>query len=467
MVTTTLTLTAEHHALLHDHLFPDDGCEAVALALCSHRAGTDRHRLMVREIVPIPYDACPVRLPDQVTWSTDMLPAILERAAKRGHALVKIHGHRSFPQFSKTDDQSDRALFPSVHGWLDDCEPHASVIMMETGEMFGRVVDADGQFVPLAAINSVGDDLAFWRAEDRAKTDIPSHAHRVAQTFGRGTFEQLRQLRIAVIGCSGTGSIVVEQLARNCVGSLLLVDPDVVEQKNLNRIVNATKTDAEAGRTKVDVLHDAILGMGLDTRVDTIAGTLFDAETVKAVAECDIVFGCMDSIDGRHLLNKLATFYLLPYFDLGVKLEADGKGGIDQVCGTVHYLQPGGSSLLSRKVYTLAQVQAAGISRTEPATYRAQVKEGYIKGVAEDRPAVIHVNAMVASLAINELLARLHPFRIDPNGDYAIHRISLSHGIYEHDADGEPCPLLKKHVGRGDVHPLLEWAELSAKAKAA
>lgn len=467
MTETTLTLTAAQHAELRRHLFPDDGCEAVALLLCGHRAGDQRHRLLVREVIPIAYADCPVRLPDQVTWSTERLPAILTRAAKLGYAVVKIHGHRSYQRFSETDDRSDRQLFPSIHGWLDQGDPHASLIMMENGEMFGRVVDAEGAFTPLAGINCVGDDLMFWRAGPAGSGPVPAHAQRVAQTFGRGTFESLRKLRIAVIGCSGTGSLVVEQLARNCVGSLLLVDPDVVEPKNLNRIVNATEADAAARRPKVEVLAAAIAAMGLGTQVETIAGSLFDAETVKAVADCDIVFGCMDSIDGRHLLNKLATFYLLPYFDLGVKLEADGAGGIDQVCGTVHYLQPGSSSLLSRKVYTLAQVQAAGLRRTDPKAYRSQLEEGYIKGVAEDRPAVIHVNAMVSSLAINELLARLHPFRLDPNGDFAVHRISLSHGIYEHESDGESCQVLARHVGRGDVTPLLDWAELSAKARAA
>ena len=104
--------------------------------------------------------------------------------------------------------------------------------------------------------------------------------------------------------------------------------------------------------------------MGLGTVVDTYPASLFDARAVRAVASCDVVFGCMDSIDGRHLLNKLATFYLLPYFDMGVKIEADGAGGVDQVCGTVHYLQPGGSSLLSRHVYTMEQVRAAGIYST-------------------------------------------------------------------------------------------------------
>jgi hypothetical protein len=185
------------------------------------------------------------------------------------------------------------------------------------------------------------------------------------------------------------------------------------------------------------------------------------------VASCDLVFGCMDSVDGRHLLNRLATFYQLPYFDLGVKLEADGSGGVDQVCGTVHYLKPGGGSLLSRHVYTLEEVRAAGLARSDPTAYRALRKEGYIKGVAEDRPAVIQLNSLIASLAVNELLARLHPYRLDPNRDYAIHRISLSHGIYEHLADDNVCPVLCRNVGRADVVPLLDMPELSLTATAA
>lgn len=225
--------------------------------------------------------------------------------------------------------------------------------------------------------------------------------------------------------------------------------------------------DARNARFKVDVAARAVRTMGLGTVVETYPRSLFDPDAVRAIAGCDVIFGCMDSVDGRHLLNKLATFYLVPYFDLGVKLEADGQGGVDQVCGTVHYLQPGRSSLLSRHVYTMEQVRAAGLRRTDPEAYRAQVRDGYIRGVHEERPAVVQLNSLVASLAVNEFLARLHPYRLDPNGDYAVHRLSVSHGIYEHEADGDPCPLLSRHVGRGDVVPLLEWAELSLDRKAA
>ena len=465
MARTTLTLTARQHAELMRHLFPNDGCEAVALVLCGRRRGSQRHRLLVRRIVPVPYEVCSVRLPDRVTWSTDILPPLLEEATRFGLAIVKIHGHRDFPRFSETDNGSDRALFPSIHAWTED-GPHASAIMLGDGRIIGREVAENGRFHPLSSINVVGDDLAFWTSEAEG-TPVPEFGKRVSQTFGAGTYDRLRRLRVAVVGCSGTGSPVIEQLARNCVGALVLVDPDRVEEKNLNRILNATMEDSRERRFKVDVAAHAVSRMGLGTVVEAHPQSLFDPSTVLAVADCDVVFGCMDSVDGRHLLNKLATFYLVPYFDLGVKLEADGHGSVDQVCGTVHYLQPGGSSLLNRHVYTMEQVRSAGLLRTDPAAYRTQLEDGYIRGVQEDRPAVIQLNSLVASLAVNELLARLHPYRIDPNDEYAIHRLSLSHGIYEHESDGEPCSLLARHVGRGDVNPLLEWAELSLQGEAA
>ncbi len=465
MSTATLTLTGPQHADLQRHLFPGDGCEAVAFALCGHRRAAQRHRLLVRELVPVPHHVCSVRTPTRVTWPTKVLPPVLAQADRHGLAVVKVHGHRLPSPFSRIDDRADRELFPSVHAWTD-AGPHGSALMFEDGRMIGRLVDERGRFHPLHAVNVVGDDLALWPAASPT-TSIPEFGRRIAQTFGAGTYDRLRRLRIAVVGCSGTGSPLIEQLARNCVGELVLVDPDRVEEKNLNRILNATMEDARQGRLKVDVAARAIRAMGLGTRVDTHPRSLFDADIVRAVATCDVVFGCMDSIDGRHLLNKLATFYLIPYFDLGVKLEADGHGGVDQVCGTVHYLQPGGSSLLSRHVYTMDQVRAAGLYRTDPAAYRALLDDGYIRGVDEDRPAVVQLNVLLASLAVNEFLARLHPYRLDPNAEYAVHRLSLSHGIYEHEGDGDPCPVLARYVGRGDISPLLDWAELSVAREAA
>lgn len=461
----TLTMTENQHAVLMQHLFPDDGCEAVAVALCGRAAGNDMHRLLVRRLELVPYTLCKIRRPDCVTWPTEFLVPLLAEAAKYDLALVKIHGHRHYDSFSAVDDESDRDLLPSLYSWTDSSAPHASAIVMDDGRVFGRVVHEDGSFANLLSVSVVGDDIALYHYPEnhRGTVSVPEFGRRVAQTFGAGTYQRLRHLRIAVVGCSGTGSPVIEQLARNCVGSLLLIDPDHVEEKNLNRIVNTTMDDARQSRSKVEVAMRAVKGMGLGTEVEIFATTLFDREVIRELSLCDIVFGCMDTVDGRYLLNKLASFYMVPYFDLGVKIEADGMGGVDQVCGSVHYLKPGGSSLMSRNVFNLEQVRAAGLQRTDPAQYKQLLSEGYIRGGNEDRPAVVQLNSLIASLAVSELLARLHPYRIDPNGEYAINRISLSHGIFDHETDGSPCALLSRHMGRGDVEPPLDWAELSQK----
>src|SRR5215470_8223948 len=64
----------------------------------------------------------------------------------------------------------------------------------------------------------------------------------------------------------------------------------------------------------------------------------------------------MDTVDGRYLLNALASYYTIPYFDIGVRLDAvrDGgdRGRIREICGTVNYLRPGRSSLVSRGLFT-------------------------------------------------------------------------------------------------------------------
>jgi hypothetical protein len=459
--TTVVCMTAQQRDAIRAHVLPDDGCEAVAILLCGRARSTRRQKLLVHRIVPVPYTLCSIRSPDRVTWPTDFLVPYLHEAGRKGWSVVKIHGHRGYDRFSVVDDTADRALFPTLYAWMESGVPHGSAILMDDGRLFGRVVTEDGGFAPFSQINVVGDDLEFFRVKPEA-SPVPAFGERIAQTFGKGTFEQLRRLRVGVVGASGTGSPVIEELARNGVGELVLVDPDVVEHKNLNRIWNSTADDAHAQRPKVEVAARAIAAMGLNTHVETYATTLFDTAAVRAIASCDAVFGCMDTVDGRFLLNKLAAFYTVPYIDLGVKLEADGNGGVDQVAASVHFLKPNGSSLLSRRVFTMEQVRAAGLRRADPEHYRQEVDEGYIRGVQEDRPAVIHVNTLIASLAINELLARVHPFRLDPNSQFATTRISLSHGIFAHEPEGEPCAVLARHVGRGDVVPLLDWPELSA-----
>ena len=471
-----LRLTGRQHEQLRRHLYPGDGNEAVALALCGRRLGApgdgpwgSRHVLTVHEVVLVPYEACHERTPSRVSWPTDAVMPAIQKAARRGLAIAKFHSHpNGYGTFSAYDDASDRALFPSVMGWVDDGGPHASAVMLPGGEIFARAAYDDGRggvtFVPTQSVVVVGDEIRIWRLGDGkgisgAEQTLPEFTRRHAQAFGAGTTAALRGLSVAVVGVSGTGSPVVEMLVRLGVGEIILIDPDLVEEKNLNRILNATVADI--GRPKVEVVADAVRRMGLGTRVVALSRSLFDPDVVRRVALADALFGCVDSVDGRDLMNRIAAYYNLPFIDVGVRLDADGVGGVEAINGTVHYVQPDGSSLLSRGAYTPEGVRAAALRRTDPELYVAQRKEKYVLGVEEDRPAVISVNTFFASMAVNELLARLHPYRDDPNRRFAVYRASLTQARFMQEPEGEPCPVLSSKAGCGDCRPLLGMPELS------
>lgn len=460
----TLSMTGAQHDHLRRFLFPGDGNEAVAVLLCSRRDGDRRQRLLVRDIQEIPYEVCTERTPVRVTWPTEIIELLLDQAEEQQLSVVKIHSHPGgYRSFSPTDDESDRLLLPMIRASVEADIPHGSAVMLPSGEVFGRVLLKDG-FASIDCVNVVGDDLRFWYA-DAGRAVIPDFAASHAQIFDQGTIERLQRLSVAVVGCSGTGSPLIEQLVRLGVGEIVLVDDDHIEDRNINRIINSTMDDAAKKRPKVDVIGDAIERMGLGTKVVRVAKNLWSPDVVREVAQCDVVFGCMDTVDGRYLLNRLASFYLLPYFDVGVRLVAvrDGeeKGRIREVCGTVHYLQPDKSSLLTRGLFTLEEVAAAGLRRTDPEAHTQQLEDGYITGAAGSRPAVISVNMFAASLAMNEFLARLHPFREQPNFEYGSVTFSLASMELFYDPEEGHCDVLGRYVAKGDMTPLLRLPELA------
>jgi hypothetical protein len=459
----TLNMSGVHHSALRTHLLAPDGREAAAVALCGRRSGADRHRLAVQRLHLIPYDAC-TRSDVSIEWETDLIIELLDEADQKGLSVIKFHSHPGgYLRFSSRDDETDRLLLPRIAGWVDTDVPHGSVIMLPSGRLFGRVFTEDG-FAPLESVCVAGDDIEMWYHDDDGPTvEPPEFVRRHAQAFGERTTQLLRKLRIAVIGCSGTGSIVIEQLMRLGVGRLVVVDPDVVKDLNLNRIINATAEDARLERNKADVAAGAIIRAGLGTQVEPIPFNLYDMRAVAAVAQCDGLMGCVDSHEGRFLLNRIASCYCLPYVDVGVALEAGPGGEITQVCGYVHYVQPGRSSLLSRGVVDMLQVVAEGLKRRNPQAYAHERKVGYIANVDEDRPAVISVNTVLAGAAVNELLARLHKFRHEDNSEFAVTGISISQmAMYLEPESSQPyCKLLGKYVGLGDITPPLDLPELS------
>ena len=456
---TSLVLGETTHKTLKDHLHSGNELEAAAIMLCASGRGLQSTRLIVGEAILIPPSEYEKQTPIYVSWpfSQYMPPQKIDQIDKKKLSVFTIHSHpKGYNDFSITDDKNDRALFHSISAWFDDNRLNGSAIMLPDGSIKARTYNGRGEFTLVESVSVVGENIKIWK-QTKSKSKIPGYATRISQTFGKGTFDLLRLLKVGVVGCSGTGSIIVELLARNCIGSLVLIDPDVVEEKNLNRIVNTKKSDAKKGVFKVEVLQRAIKKMGMNVNVEIYKSDTYDKGSIESLVDCDIVFGCVDSAAGRYHLECISKAYFIPYFDVGVYLESDGKGGISQANAVSRYIHPDSCGLLDRGVYTSEQVTAERLKHDDVKNYERRIQEGYLKGVVEDQPAVMSVNMQAACLAFNDFLARLHNFRLDDNSKFGTQTFQLVQGCYlNEENESDKGSIFKKYLGTGEGSLLIQ-----------
>lgn len=318
----------------------------------------------------------------------------------------------------------------------------------------------NGLPVLMNSICIIGHDIRFFfnGVEQNAKDN--QFYMRTAQAFGKGTVDYLSNLTIGIAGASGTGSIVAEQLVRLGVKRLVLVDDDVVEEVNLGRMLNSSKSDVQQATGKVLALQREYQIKELKTEIIPVSSVILTPTAVKLLSQCDILFGCLDSADGRSQLNRISTFYCIPYFDLGIGLTADGTGSVSEISGAIRYVIPGCSSLISRGALSQDQITADGMRRENPEEYRERLKEKYIKGAQESAPAVISINMMTASYGVLDMLARLHPYRSEDNNAFETITIDMISLRFWTAPPSPPDESLKKYLGLGDQEPLLDMPAL-------
>ena len=114
--------------------------------------------------------------------------------------------------------------------------------------------------------------------------------------------------------------------------------------------------------------------------------------------------------------------------------------------------------MLSRGVISVDAINADSLFRSDSVEYEKQRRVGYLRNVQVDSPAVCSVNGLYASLAVNDFLARVHPFRYESNDDVDAVLLNLSGSYAESRSFPAVCPFLSRRVGLGDRSPLLDLA---------
>ena len=456
---TTLAFDGAVHGELRRHLFPQDGLEAAALLVCTRTPGP-RCRLLVRDVIFVPHAACKRRERDAITWPGEYLEQAIDLAEPTASTIILIHSHPGgLFAFSDADDKSDLQVIPSLFHAFGAL--HGSAIMTTDGAVHARLYDPDLRARPVDLVTVTGDDLSYWWA-DKATLTGPGDR---PVAFTSGMTAELGRLSALVIGVSGTGSIVGEQLARLGFGRVPVVDFDRLELKNLNRILNSRRADADANRLKVETFAEAVTGYRGQGVVVPVPASISTRDAVLAAAQSDVIFCCVDTLEARHIADLIAAAFLLPLFDVGVVIPVRRAGdtfAIADVCGRIDYVQPGGSTLQNRGVYTPESLRGEYLRKMAPEAHQQELEAGYLKGLIEEAPAVITLNMRAAAACVNEFVARAYPFRLEPNRLYARTQFSLAACEEEYAAEEtftrSPSPLL----ARGDLEPLLGLPALKA-----
>ena len=334
----------------------------------------------------------------------ELQPEFVARVAKRARlnklSLVFVHTHpgNSVPQFSQTDDRGEEELaaFLTRRG---QTYPHAALVLSRGG-MCARIL---GQRKPLRVV-SVGNKRIVETCPDTRTVETSAMFNRQVRAFGADGQRILNDLRVAIVGVGGTGSIAVQQLVHLGIRSFILIDPDNLELTNLNRVAGAFRADVE--KSKADVAARYVRQFTPDIDVQVVNGDIVHESIARRLIDADIIFCCTDSHGSRSVIQQVAYQYLIPCIDIGstITTSADVVTGI---FGRVQLLGPDHPCLWCSELLSPEEVRRDMMNEFE------RKADPYIQGARIPAPSVVSLNGTVVSLAITMLLGHVTSMPIE------------------------------------------------------
>lgn len=383
------SVTAE----VKSHLFTESG-EHFGFLLAENARGSNGPIFLVKHFYAIPDSHVRV---SEGGWevSTEALLNAINAAVREDLALVEVHNHPGgWSRFSPIDRKGFDEFVPYVLDSLPR-RPYGATVWTEEG-VYGEYFLQDGSSSEVRSITATGDHLTQLASRPSPEEGTVRFA-RQEPWFTQAGQQELEKLRVAIAGLGGTGSQIAQNLAYIGARDFVLVDDDVADHTNMNRLVTATPDDP--GTQKVVLARRLIRSVAPESEVQAIPRSLQSPEALDALKEADVVFGCVDNDGARLVLNELALAYRIPLFDLGTGIKVE-SGSVSAAGGRVAVILPEGPCLHCMDELDLREAKHF---LKEVSERKLDADLGYVEGISgEPAPSVVSLNAAVASCAINE-----------------------------------------------------------------
>jgi molybdopterin/thiamine biosynthesis adenylyltransferase len=382
-----LVLTSELLVSLRQQLLESDKESCAILFGRSVEVNGKLARIVVRDSVIPSNEAYSDRTRISAQLRPEFVGEIAQHARQSGESIIFVHTHPfGLGTFSDVDDAGETALAEFLARRVAHAR-HAALLITPKA-LIARELGTQNSL----QVVGIGPRTVWG---ETAAADLSPRFDRQIRVFGASAQGRLRSIRVGIVGLGGTGSVVLQQLAHLGVRDFVFLDPDVVDETNLNRLVGAKPNSI--GRPKVDITKEMALSINPDIRVEARRESVLDARVARSLVATDFLFNCTDSHGSRAVVNQLAYQYLLPTIDLGVVI-AISEGKISHVMGRVQLLAPGLACLTCANLLDPEQIRRDLLTESE------RKADPYILGGEVRAPAVISLNSTVASLAITMFL---------------------------------------------------------------
>lgn len=343
-MTFSVAMTKALAADLSAQLTRADGDEDVCIATYTWSTGTGRRAALLREAV-LPRDGERFVHGNASFTGAYVLRAATE-AAERGEGIVLLHSHPGAVSWQglsgpdrNTESEYQRVAqavtgLPLVGMTLGTGAAAWSARLWTTGDAPNYA----------ESVRVVGDTLATtWYDSARPVPAATRYQKRTIAAWGAKRQADIARLRVLVVGVGSVGLDVAARLAATGIAHLGVMDIDVVEDLNLDRMVGATRDDAAKNRRKTEVAaRIATAASTAETfTVDAHDFSITDPAGLAVALDYDVIFSCVDRPWPRSVLNGLAYSDLIPVIDGGIALESLPNGEMRGGTWRAHALVPG------------------------------------------------------------------------------------------------------------------------------
>jgi len=366
--------------------------------------------------------------------------------------IIDVHTHPFTPahvSFSATDNGDEKTFFRFLHEKFEGIN-YASIVFSQRRYSARVWTLSSGSIVARSALiktqtsreNIASADVHEDTDEDYEKTAVTAgdgFFNRSALVLGLDVMRTIMHDQvISIVGVGGLGSIVAEHLIHMGFHEINLIDPDVLERSNLNRVVGAYYEDAQQKRSKVDVVKRHLTHINPKATVLAYTKDVHDKEMEHVLALSDWMIVATDNHSSRLRVQELSVQYFVPLISVGVNITVK-DGTIEDMSGEVITARVG-DWLCLNCLNRINPIKVASERHPDQTIREALVKRGYVTGMDIKEPAVKTLNTYIATMAVEVLVnqytdVRMHiPILVYENNEYM--------SIYE---DRESVQLRNKH----------------------